>query len=71
MRYFCAQSDSNYLRRGMSRRNVLSLAGTTAAVLSCPYVIVRQSRAEAVRMDGNPFSLGIAAGDTSPDGFVL
>jgi alkaline phosphatase D len=71
MRYFCAQSDSNCSRRGMSRRNVLSLAGTTAAVLSCPYVIVRQSRAEAVRMDGNPFSLGIAAGDTSPDGFVL
>src|SRR5262245_30017287 len=71
MRYFYARSGFNCSRRGLSRRNVLSLAGATAAAFSCPSVIVRQSRAETFRMDGNPFSLGVAAGDTSPDGFVL
>src|SRR5215813_15552935 len=71
MRYFYPQSAFNCARRRLSRRNLLSLAGTTAAVIACPYVIVRQSHAETFGMDGNPFSLGVAAGDTSPDGFVL
>jgi len=71
MRYFCTKSDSSCSSRGLSRRNALSLAGATAAMLGFPYVISRESRAEPAWVDGNPFSLGVAAGDTSPDGFVL
>jgi len=50
---------------------LLSLTGSTVVLLSCPYVLARTSRAESVWTDENPFSLGVAVGDPSPDGFVL
>jgi alkaline phosphatase D len=65
------QNNNKYLTRNLSRRKVFSLAGRAAALLSCPHVIIRNSSAAPSWSDGNPFSLGVAAGEPSPDGFVL
>src|SRR5215471_13170317 len=70
MRDFLTQNNFQRISRRLSRRNLLALAGGTGVLLCCPYVIARASR-EPVWTNGNPFSLGVAAGDPSPNGFVL
>jgi alkaline phosphatase D len=57
--------------RSLSRRKVFSLTGGAVAFLGCPFVSIRNSGADPIWAEGNPFSLGVAAGDPSPDGFVL
>ena len=40
--------------------------GSAASLVAAPSILRAQSR-----WRGNPFSLGIASGDPSPDGFVI
>lgn len=71
MRVSVTQNNIKNVGRGLSRRKFFLLVGGTA-VLSCgPYVTARAWSASPVWADGNPFSLGVAAGDPSPDGFVI
>ena len=70
MRDFLTQNNFQRISRRLSRRNLLAMAGGTGVLLCCPYVIARTS-SEPVWTNGNPFSLGVAAGDPSPNGFVL
>jgi len=59
-------------KRPITRRHFVSLGGTGAAMLtlgglSSPF----GRRPGAVRVGANPFSLGVASGDPTPDGVVL
>ena len=60
----------SYFKSGLSRRSFLRSAGGSAiAALAAPALI--GCAAAPGRWQNDPFSLGVAAGDPSPDGFVL
>ena len=71
MRDSVTRNNSKLVSRDLNRRDLFSVTGNSIALLACPYVIIRALGARPVWADGNPFSLGVAAGDPSPDGFVL
>ncbi|MBY0382044.1 MAG: alkaline phosphatase D family protein [Xanthobacteraceae bacterium] len=55
-----------------TRRSLLKVAGLTAAGVAAPSLLLRSTIAQAVNWPGgDPFSLGVASGTPSEDGFVL
>jgi len=60
--------ECRYLSRGFDRRSFLKSAAAGGLLLARPLTGVSPARAQ---FKGNPFTLGIASGDPSPDGFVI
>ncbi|MGO9546820.1 MAG: alkaline phosphatase D family protein [Rhodomicrobium sp.] len=54
-----------------TRRGLLQGTAALAAFAAAPAVIGRAGAGTAAWAKGNPFALGVAAGDPAPDGFVI
>ena len=57
-------------RSGLNRRDFLRAAGSAVITLAAP-ALVGCATAPAPRWQSDPFTLGVASGEPSPDGFVL
>jgi alkaline phosphatase D len=54
-----------------TRRSILAGASSFAVFAAAPSIIIGRAGARSIAWQADPFSLGVAAGAPSPDGFVI
>ena len=58
-------------KHALSRRKFLTVAGSASVAVAATQFPFAKARSAPARFEGYPFTLGVASGDPTPDGFVL